>query len=83
MALNFRMWKKIRECVGIEDVHLHDLRHTYASILVEKGCSLYEVQKMLGHQTPKMTMRYAHLSAEHLITAADLVAASVSTMKNA
>ena len=83
MALNFRLWKKIRECVGIEDVHLHDLRHTYASILVEKGCSLYEVQKILGHQTPKMTMRYAHLSAEHLIKAADLVAESVTTMKNA
>ena len=82
MSLNFRLWKKIRECVGIEDVHLHDLRRTYASILVEKGCSLYEVQMILGHQTPKMTMRYAHLSAEHLIKAADLVAESVAAMKN-
>ena len=49
---------------------MHDLRHTYASALVNAKCSLYEVQVLLGHSTAKMTQRYAHLSNESLMRAA-------------
>jgi integrase len=54
----------------IDDFSLHDLRHCYGSQLVMNGATLYDVQKLLGHSDPRMTMRYAHLSAEHLVRAA-------------
>jgi integrase len=45
---------------------VHKLRHTFASRLVMKGRSLYEVQKLLGHKDIKTTMIYAHLSPDYL-----------------
>ena len=50
----------------IEDFHFHDLRHTFASHLVMKGCDLRTVQQLMGHKEIKMTMRYSHLSKAHL-----------------
>jgi integrase len=60
---NFR-----RACkkAGIEDLHFHDLRHTFATRLIQAGVDLYTVQRLLGHKTPKMTQRYAHHSMESL-----------------
>ncbi|NCC85432.1 MAG: site-specific integrase, partial [Clostridia bacterium] len=69
----FYAWDTIRKRVGIPEVRLHDLRHSYASFLVNAGRSLYEVQKLLGHHDPKVTMRYAHLSPGALIDAANVV----------
>ena len=60
---------------GGNNVRVHDLRHTFASMLVSAGRSLYQVQQILGHSDPKITMRYAHLSAKTLQEAAN--AASV------
>ncbi|MFB3919255.1 MAG: tyrosine-type recombinase/integrase [Candidatus Velamenicoccus archaeovorus] len=54
----------------IKDFRFHDCRHHAASHLVMKGESLYTVQKLLGHKKPDMTLRYAHLSQEHLHQAA-------------
>ena len=51
---------------GIRDFKFHDLRHTFASGLVRNGVDLYVTQKLLGHTTPKMTQRYAHLSKGQL-----------------
>ena len=71
-----KTWYGIRKLAGIgPEVRIHDLRHTYASLLVTSGRSLYEVQKILAHSDPKITMRYAHLSAKTLQEAAN--AASV------
>ena len=59
-------WKLVRTAAGLPDLRLHDLRHSYASTLVNNGVSLYDVQKLLGHNSIKTTQRYAHLSSEHL-----------------
>ncbi len=65
-----RAWYRIRELAGV-NVRSHDLRHSFASRLVCNGRSLYEVQQILGHSDPKVTMRYAHLSARTLQEAAN------------
>lgn len=51
---------------GIEDFHFHDLRHTFGSHLVMQGVDLKTVQQVMGHKDIKMTMRYSHLSPEHV-----------------
>ena len=66
-----RAWYRLREKAKVPAVRLHDLRHSYASLLVSGGRSLYEVQQILGHSDPKVTMRYAHLSAKALQEAAN------------
>lgn len=43
-------------------IRFHDLRHTFASQWVMKGGDLFKLQKILGHKTVQMTMRYAHLA---------------------
>ncbi|GMV50907.1 MAG: tyrosine recombinase XerC [Nitrospira sp.] len=50
----------------IEDFHFHDLRHTFATTLVQSGVDLYKVQQLLGHKSPIMTQRYAHHYPESL-----------------
>lgn len=59
-------WATIRREAHIEDVHIHDLRHTYASHLVSSGLSLSIVGKLLGHTQASTTQRYAHLADEPL-----------------
>lgn len=66
-------WNRIRTAAGLPGVRLHDLRHSFASFLVNKGVSLYIVQGLLGHTQPRMTQRYAHLSPTTLGEAADLI----------
>ena len=57
----------------MHDVRIHDLRHSYASTLVNNGATLYEVQKLLGHSKSQTTERYAHLANHTLIRAASLI----------
>ncbi len=80
----FFIWDKIRRKLHIPDVRIHDLRHSFASLLVTSGSSLYEVQKILGHHNPKITMRYAHLSQKSLVDVANRIENSLekgSTIK--
>lgn len=60
------VWQRLRKKAGLDDFRLHDCRHHFASMLVNSGRSLYEVQQILGHTNPKITMRYSHLSSEAL-----------------
>ncbi|WP_165174969.1 site-specific integrase [Desulfovibrio sp. ZJ369] len=69
----YLFWNKLRRELGLADVRIHDLRHTFASFLVNAGHSLYEAQKMLGHRDPRTTMRYAHLGQASLLAAAETV----------
>ena len=69
----YNFWNKLRRELGLADVRIHDLRHTFASFLVNAGHSLYEAQKMLGHGDPRTTMRYAPLGQASLLAAAETV----------
>ena len=73
----FHSWDTARQKAGLNDVRIHDLRHSFASYVINRGHSLYEVQKLLGHTQVKTTQRYAHLSHDSLLNAADSATASV------
>jgi hypothetical protein len=57
-----------RNCraAGVQDASFHTLRHTAGAWMVQAGVPLYEVHRILGHFTPAMTQRYAHLEPKHL-----------------
>ena len=55
------------------DCTMYDLRHTYASWLVQNGVGIYTVKDLLGHGDIDSTMRYAHLDYSHLVSAVDLI----------
>lgn len=63
-------WNTARRMAGLGDVRIHDLRHSFASALVNRGATLFDVQKLLGHSSPKMTERYSHLTPGRLMEAA-------------
>jgi integrase len=69
----FYSWDAARKRAGLPDLRVHDLRHSFASFLVNAGRSLYEVQELLGHADIRTTSRYAHLSRERLIAAVEMV----------
>ncbi len=50
---------------GIKDLRFHDLRHDFATLLINHGASLYQVQHQLGHSDPRVSSRYAHLLPEN------------------
>jgi len=54
-----------REAAGLSHVHFHDLRHTYASRLVQGGVTLYDVMHLMGHKSLRMVQRYAHLAPDY------------------
>jgi len=59
-------WEAALSAARVENFRFHDLRHAFASWLVQRGRTLKEVQEALGHQTITMTMRYSHLAPDHL-----------------
>lgn len=59
-------FESAREKTGMKHVRFHDLRHTYASWLVQSGVGLTVVRDLLGHSSLSVTSRYSHLATEHL-----------------
>lgn len=74
------MWYTIREDAGIEDVRLHDLRHTFASHAVMQGMPLPVVAKLLGHSRTTMTMRYAHMCDRETEATAERIGSAIAGM---
>ena len=69
-----RFWAKVQKDAGLADVRIHDLRHTFASLLVSGGASLEMIGKLLGHSQMQTTQRYAHLMDSPLRAGVDTVA---------
>jgi integrase len=69
-----KVWERLRRKADLEHVRIHDLRHTAASYMCQAGISLYTIQGVLGHSSPVVTQRYAHLSTKTLQDASDKVA---------
>jgi site-specific recombinase XerD len=68
-------WFRLRIKAQLPTLRLHDLRHQYASMLVNSGRSLFEFQRILGHSDPSVTQRYSHLSTRTLQEAAESTSA--------
>jgi integrase len=68
-----KAWHRILKAANVEQCRIHDCRHSFASMLVNEGASLYLVQQLLGHASSATTERYAHLSANTLRNTSQLV----------
>lgn len=62
----FHVWDRCRRAVGLDDVRIHDLRHSFASALVNRGMTIYDVKEALGHANVVTTQRYAHMTKDRL-----------------
>ena len=74
------LWERVRREAGIEDVRLHDLRHTHASHAVMNGVPVPVVSRLLGHSNARMTLRYAHLGDREIEAAAERVGEAVAAL---
>ena len=72
------VWRIIREQAGLEDVRIHDLRHSYASRALALGEGLPMIAKLLGHTQVETTARYAHLARDSVRESAERVAESIA-----
>ena len=70
---NNHAWQRVLKRAGIADFRWHDLRHTWASWHVQNGTALHELQQLGGWSNYEMVLRYAHLSSDHLKSAAEHV----------
>lgn len=73
-----RPWKSIVKHAGLEGLRLHDLRHSYASIGAASGIGLPALGKLLGHNNPSTTQRYAHLADDPLRRASEEIASTIA-----
>jgi integrase len=71
-------WRRIRAMAGLGDVRIHDLRHSFASVAAGAGMSLPVIGKLLGHSQPVTTARYAHLAADPVRAASNLIGNEIS-----
>ena len=77
---NLPFWYRARREAGIEDVRLHDLRHTHASHAVMNGVPVPVVARLLGHSDVRTTLRYAHLGDREIEQAAERVGQAISAL---
>lgn len=73
-------WHRMRGLAGLDEVRLHDLRHSFASIAASNGASLPLIGQLLGHTQPQTTQRYAHLAAKPVREANDAVGATLARL---
>ena len=75
-----KVWMKALKRAGIENFRWHDLRHTWASWLAQKGVPMNDIQEMGGWETAAMVRRYAHLSPAHLAHRAEVLDGLIDTI---
>ena len=75
---DLKLWRSVRKEAGIEDVRIHDLRHTFASHAVLHGIPLPVVSRLLGHRHPSMTLRYAHVGDRETEAAAERIGVTIA-----
>lgn len=68
-AILRKQWVAARKEAGLEHIHFHDLRHTFASWVIQAGTPVHVLKDLMGHKTIHMTMRYAHLATTNLRSA--------------
>lgn len=73
-----RPWRAIRAHAGLDDVRIHDLRHSFASVAAGSGVPLQMIGKLLGHAQAATTQRYAHLADDPLKAASDSIASKIA-----
>jgi integrase len=73
-----RVWYAVRLSAGLEDVRLHDLRHSFASAVASSGGSLLIIRELLGHKDTSTTAKYAHLFGDPVKATADATAAQIA-----
>ena len=73
-----RFWDRVRVAADIQDVRIHDLRHTFASIGVNNGQSLAVIGKLLGHTKILTTQRYAHLADDPIRQASEEIGSALA-----
>ena len=73
-----KIWRRVRKRATLEDVRLHDLRHSFASVGAAAGLSLPLIGGLLGHRQASTTQRYAHLADDPLRSASELVASRIA-----
>jgi integrase len=66
-------WQRVRKSASLPGVRLHDLRHTFASVAVAGGYSLRVTGELLGHSQAATTARYAHLAADPVREAGEVI----------
>ena len=71
-------WRIVRERAGLDDVRIHDCRHSFASRALALGESLPVIAKLLGHRQIRTTSRYAHLERDSVKASAARIAASIA-----
>ncbi|WP_247457679.1 site-specific integrase [Bradyrhizobium sp. 2] len=77
-----RPWRAVRKRAGIEDVRIHDMRHSFASVGAGSGLGLPIIGNLLGHTQTSTTQRYAHVAVDPAKRAADLIAAKIADAMN-
>ena len=74
----FAPWRRVRSAAGLDDVRIHDLRHSYASRALALGESLPVIARLLGHAQIQTTARYAHLTRDSVQHAATRIAQDIA-----
>ena len=69
-----QFWRQLRNEASLPDVRLHDLRHSYASLALQRGETILTIGRLLGHAKPDTTLKYIHLSDQTVRDAVDALA---------
>ena len=77
-----KVWRRIRARANLNDVRIHDLRHSFASVAAGVGMSLPMIGKLLGHSQPATTARYAHLAADPIRAASNMIGEELTAAMN-